>query len=983
MMRKINIAAILAVCCEIAAFAAPVGSNDVARAIGNWRHRRGTLGTKMGRTVKDVRKVEWEGVSFNIVRFAGGGHAIAPVDTEIRPVMMFSEGDDLELDERNPALALVLADLRNEAERAERRRQAAAQRAQTGMAYATGPSASELEWEELLQDGLAYATEDSIDDVRVGPILGANRWGQGDIGDAPCANWYTPNNYVCGCVALSLSQIMHYFRWPQGDVDQFTSNWTKVDGVSTELTTQGGSFDWANMPDDPFDNISTEQRKAIGKLTSDVGIVFGLSYMSGSTGGWVHQARRVLTQTVFGYSNALVFLGGRTGTEEDFKRALISNFDAKLPVQLGIPGHAVVGDGYGYNGGQLYFHINMGWRGNWNYWYSMPLSETDHLGYSTTYNTFSDLVYNIFTNQSALTGIASGRVLDKRSGMPVAGIRVSAAAVGAPDVEVASAVTDDKGIYALYVQSGSYIVSAAVEHADGHGVYCGSVEITEPQLGTSVEADPAQTSDVRIYPSGKSSAQVVGNVIGCDFTMEDVAYDPQANVSLGEVSVLTNFASATIPVTAKVVHYGPNGTSAKVVVTLSPVGGGPSVSKEFVLGDDFKAHEFKASFGGLTAGERYSVTAKVVIDTGDEAGLCDGSLVAAREFAWFDERATSFTTEKWTGVPVRIEDGRMSVRCSTGEESTFSPEAASAVSERIVINVRMVGAYEEGTLPDPSSPAAISSIAGSGNLSELVVWGDGEWNPTGIRFAEDEADFEVAVDLDFVGRSVRYRIGGKLLGAYALPSGITSVSAVSFQGHSDLSELRGSGWNPNLVRDSSGAEYADFAGAKAQGAAEPFEPLWLSTWPLGTVAGCFTAKDPDGLVVPESGMTVLKREDIGGGVTRNWYAQASDADIAAGAEKYVKTTVDLGLAKAITDASVVRIGDYLVANGEMSFVVEIDDVQVAKETVKKLVEVKANMGDEWTRPSKDDIRFEDGKVVVTPSAGGASGFARVKVPEDE
>ena len=102
---------------------------------------------------------------------------------------------------------------------------------------------------------------------------------------------------------------------------------------------------------------------------------------------------------------------------------------------------------------------------------------------------------------------------------------------------------------------------------------------------------------------------------------------------------------------------------------------------------------------------------------------------------------------------------------------------------------------------------------------------------------------------------------------------------------------------------------------------------------------------------------------------------------AAGAAKYIQTTVDLGLGKAITDKSVIKIGDYLVTNGKMSFVVEIDDVVVAKETVKNLVEVRATLEDgDWVKPSDGEIDFKDGKVIVTPNKGGASGFARVRIP---
>ncbi len=113
-----------------------------------------------------------------------------------------------------------------------------------------------------------------------------------------------------------------------------------------------------------------------------------------------------------------------------------------------------------------------------------------------------------------------------------------------------------------------------------------------------------------------------------------------------------------------------------------------------------------------------------------------------------------------------------------------------------------------------------------------------------------------------------------------------------------------------------------------------------------------------------------------------WYARLSDADIKAGAERYLKTTVGLKVVKAVTDESTVRIGDYLVANGEMSFTVEIDDVRVAKEAVRDFVEVKAKLSDAWGRPAEGDIDFKNGRVVVIPNRGGTSGFVRLRIRPD-
>ena len=56
----------------------------------------------------------------------------------------------------------------------------------------------------------------SIPDVRVAPLV-KTKWGQGNS----VWNYYTPNNYVCGCVATAAAQIMKYFEWPKTSVEPF------------------------------------------------------------------------------------------------------------------------------------------------------------------------------------------------------------------------------------------------------------------------------------------------------------------------------------------------------------------------------------------------------------------------------------------------------------------------------------------------------------------------------------------------------------------------------------------------------------------------------------------------------------------------------------------------------------------------------------------------------------------------------------------
>ena len=455
---------------------------------------------------------------------------------------------------------------------------------------------------------------------------------------------------------------------------------------------------------------------------------------------------------------------------------------------------------------------------------------------------------------------------------------------------------------------------------------------------------------------------------------------PEAKVSVGTVTVGRDFATATVPVTAQVTEYGA-AKSAKVVVTLTPVGGGSKVTNEFALGGDTAAHQFSAAFDGLTAGGRYDVTAKVVV--GDSSGWNDaGKFAAADAFTWFDERATSFSAAKWTGAgeTVRIRDGALIISNGEDSETTFAPEKKTVCASRIVFKFCKFGAYTASTLPIPDGPVAISAILDSEGKFRLVVWGGGKWNATEILFTDEAANFDVVVNLDFRNHNVKYSVGGRTLGTYSLPNTFGTVSSIAFEGYSVLSELVGAAEDANLVRDGNGNEYATFADAMNAGATGVLSPLWLSTWSLSGFSGVFDVRDPNGLITYAKGTQTVQTENLGGGVVRTWYVQLSDADIRAGANKYLKNTAELGLVKAITDGSAVRIGDYLVVNGTMSFVVEIDDVAVAKEAVKKLVQVKSALTDEWRQPADADIGFENGRVVVTPNRGGASGFARVRIP---
>ena len=214
------------------------------------------------------------------------------------------------------------------------------------------------------------------------------------------------------------------------------------------------------MPYVPGKGTTDAQRKAIGKLTYDVGVAVHSEYSRRVT--WGYGADFIDLCYEWGYAHATTFWyrsfhsyawgEGEGFTEDELKSVLIPNLDAKLPVGIRIyniyyeddSAHFVVADGYGYMWDESLFcvHLNFGWSGNSDAWYVLPDFNAGH----NWYTTINYLYGNIYPEGPETGGIVSGRVLSSATSKPASGIVVTARN---SDGDVKYAVTDAKGIYSF------------------------------------------------------------------------------------------------------------------------------------------------------------------------------------------------------------------------------------------------------------------------------------------------------------------------------------------------------------------------------------------------------------------------------------------------------------------------------------------------------------------------------------------------------
>ncbi len=403
------------------------------------------LGTNLGRYVVDVQTFtnNYGEPIYYIVHLYPRGFVIVPADDLIEPIVCFTVADTYDASSENPLTALVTQDLAGRIETARIKNNQ-----QIGISTFE-VSDTQRKWNHFLSlaetatGKITIMSIVSIPDVRVAPLV-QSKWSQLDVCNANCYNYYTPNNYYCGCVATAMAQIMRYHEYPTTGIGTHDFP-IKVDENSQTASTMGGDgnggqYNWADMMLVPTCSITEEQRQAIGSLCYDAGISINIEYSDDGSSADALDVKDALTDT-FKYDNAVASYNDG----DDIGSALIEminpNLDAALPVILGIwrdeSGHAVVCDGYGYNTSTLYHHLNMGWEGHDDVWYNLP-----NVDANPSYTSVIVCIYNIFPTGTG--EIISGRVTD-RGDRPIRDAMV----VAQRRSQYYTATTNTKGIYAL------------------------------------------------------------------------------------------------------------------------------------------------------------------------------------------------------------------------------------------------------------------------------------------------------------------------------------------------------------------------------------------------------------------------------------------------------------------------------------------------------------------------------------------------------
>ena len=205
--------------------------------------------------------------------------------------------------------------------------------------------------------GAATKTADAVQ-----PLL-KSKWGQ----DYPYSKL---TQYVTGCVATAVAQVMYYHKWPAQGKGQESYKVTFDNTVRSADFTKS-HYDWDNMlPDYNRRNVTTKQEDAVALLMNDVGIATNMQYTDRASSTQSYMAERAL-RNYFDYDASMVTRAneGVDNFIEIVKKELRNGFPLYIsgdPRSGG--GHAWVCDGFDE---EDRFHMNFGWNGQANGYYSL------------------------------------------------------------------------------------------------------------------------------------------------------------------------------------------------------------------------------------------------------------------------------------------------------------------------------------------------------------------------------------------------------------------------------------------------------------------------------------------------------------------------------------------------------------------------------------------------------------------------------------
>lgn len=212
---------------------------------------------------------------------------------------------------------------------------------------------------------------------------------------------------ITGCVATAASIVCRYHKWPTSvkavTLPSYRYDYNEGSYPSDYRTvpahTLSTSHNYDNMPLKYTSSATTAQKEAVAHLMVDIGKASKMMYGTSSEGGSGAYTEDLVTALVkyFGYKSTanLVDKPSSSSQLNSFYTRLQNELKNNGPIIYGGVdrtggGHQFVLDG---SRDDNYFHVNWGWSGSSNGWFSLSSLGGSSVGY--TFNLYQDAILDL------------------------------------------------------------------------------------------------------------------------------------------------------------------------------------------------------------------------------------------------------------------------------------------------------------------------------------------------------------------------------------------------------------------------------------------------------------------------------------------------------------------------------------------------------------------------------------------------------------
>lgn len=277
------------------------------------------------------------------------------------------------------------------------------------------PADVSASWNNYLNGNLDYTPNSTTD---AGPLL-QSIWNQSPLYNELCPEDEDgPGGHVVtGCVATAMSQIMYYYRFPlqgSGSRSYYMPDYGTISANFGETY-----YDWDQMLNE-LTNGSGQCIPAVALLNFHAGVSVSMNYGPDASGAQSDDVPYAL-KTYFRYSSSVTYQEKGSMTQTQWENQFTPNLDEKKPVYMSghdpaQGGHAWVCDGYQVNGTSKLFHMNFGWGGYNDGYYSLSNPQGFTNSQACVKNIYPGAAYYPYScSQDTLTG-AIGSFEDGSSG---------------------------------------------------------------------------------------------------------------------------------------------------------------------------------------------------------------------------------------------------------------------------------------------------------------------------------------------------------------------------------------------------------------------------------------------------------------------------------------------------------------------------------------------------------------------------------------